>query len=249
MQEPLISVITVCYNAEQTIERTLRSVAKQTYNHIEYIVIDGASRDNTLSLVARYTPDAYVVSEPDQGIYDAMNKGLERARGEYVWFMNAGDSFYSEQTVERLVESIRLKGEYPDIIYGDTMLIDSEGRELGLRRLRPPQRLSVGSFKAGMLVCHQAFVCRRRLAPHYDLRYRYSADVDWCIRAMCQADTYLFVPSPIACYLREGTTTKHRLASLRERFDIMCRHYGLYSTLLRHLLFPFRLIAQKLLLR
>lgn len=246
MQEPLISVITICYNAEQCIERTLRSVGEQTYKHIEYIIIDGASRDATLALVERFAPAAQVVSEPDRGIYDAMNKGLERAGGMYVWFMNAGDAFYSEHTVAQLVEGIRHRGVYPDIIYGDTMLIDSAGCELGLRRLRPPHNLSVDSFKVGMLVCHQAFVCRRSLAPRYDLRYRYSADVDWCIRAMQGAKSYLFIPSPIARYLSEGTTTRHRFASLRERFDVMRRHYGLVPTLLRHLFFPLRLISQKL---
>ncbi|MDO4707338.1 MAG: glycosyltransferase family 2 protein [Porphyromonadaceae bacterium] len=246
MQEPLISVITICYNAELCIERTLRSVSEQTYKHIEYIIIDGASTDGTLTLVTQLAPTAEVLSDPDRGIYDAMNKGLARASGDYVWFMNAGDAFYSAQTVAQLVEAVRQRGECPDIIYGDTMLIDSEGRELGLRRLRPPQHLSADSFRAGMLVCHQAFVCRRSLAPRYDLRYRYSADVDWCIRAMQGAKTYLFISSPIACYLREGATTRHRFASLRERFDVMRRHYGLVPTLLRYLFFALRLIAQKL---
>lgn len=246
MQQTLISVITVCYNAEQTIERTLRSVAEQTYKSIEYIVIDGKSRDNTLALVGQYTPEAHILSEPDRGIYDAMNKGLERARGEYVWFMNAGDAFFSKDTIADVVGQMQSLGQLPDIVYGDTMLIDSGGEHLGLRRLRPPRQLSADSFKAGMLVCHQAFVCRRSLAPSYDLRYRYSADVDWCIRAMYHAKSYLFIPQPIACYLSEGTTTKHRFASLGERFDVMRRHYGLPTTLLRHLLFPLRLICQKL---
>lgn len=246
MQEPLISVITICYNAEQCIERTLRSIAQQTYKHIEYIIIDGASSDGTLVLVAQLAPSAEVVSEPDGGIYDAMNKGLKRATGEYVWFINAGDAFYSAQTVAQLMGAVRERGECPDIIYGDTMLIDSEGRELGLRRLRPPHNLSADSFRAGMLVCHQAFVCRRSLAPRYDLRYRYSADVDWCIRAMQGAKSYLFVPSPIARYLSEGATTRHRFASLRERFDVMRRHYGFLPTLLRHMFFALRLISQKL---
>lgn len=246
IQAPRISVITVCYNAEQTIERTLRSVAEQTYRHIEYIVIDGASLDGTLSLVAQYAPQARVLSEPDRGIYDAMNKGLRLATGDYVWFINAGDAFFASDTVAEAVRRMQTLPGLPDIVYGDTMLIDAEGRSLGLRRLRPPAQLSADSFRSGMLVCHQAFVCRRGLAPEYDLRYRYSADVDWCIRAMRGANTYLFIPKPLALYLSEGTTSAHRWASLCERFDVMRRHYGLSSTLLRHLLFPFRLIYQKL---
>lgn len=248
MQEPVISVITVCYNAANSLVRTLTSVSEQTYPDIEYIIIDGASTDESLSLVRRYAPKASVYSEPDKGIYDAMNKGLRRATGDYVWFINAGDAFYRPDTVQMLVECLQQHGTLADIVYGDTMLIDNSGGELGLRRLRPPRRLSAESFAWGMLVCHQAFVCKRSIAPEYDLRYRYSADVDWCIRAMRLAENYLFIDNPpIARYLHEGTTTQHRWVSLGERFDVMRRHYGLVSTLLRHIVFPMRLIGQKLL--
>ena len=89
---PRISIITICYNASHTISRTLRSIQAQTYNDLEYLVIDGASRDNTLDLVRTLAPRALVHSERDQGIYDAMNKGLSHATGDYIWFINAGDA-------------------------------------------------------------------------------------------------------------------------------------------------------------
>ena len=112
-----VSIITVCYQAEQTIERTLRSVSRQTYPHIEYIIIDGASRDNTLNLVHEISPQAICISEPDKGIYDAMNKGLRQATGEYVWFLNAGDALPKEDTVETMLAAALSKGkELPDII-------------------------------------------------------------------------------------------------------------------------------------
>ena len=93
--QPRISIITICYNAASTITRTLRSVSAQTYPNIQYLIIDGASKDNTLELVRELAPEAEIYSERDKGIYDAMNKGLDRATGDYVWYVNAGDALAS----------------------------------------------------------------------------------------------------------------------------------------------------------
>ena len=173
--QPQITIITICYNAATTISRTLRSVTAQTYPHIQYLVIDGASKDNTLELVRDLAPQAEVYSEPDKGIYDAMNKGLDRATGDYVWYVNAGDALASPTTVEELVRATCSGSSLPDVLYGDTRLIDAQDQDLGLRRLRPPHELNWKSFRSGMLVCHQAFVAKRSIAPHYDLRYLLSS--------------------------------------------------------------------------
>ncbi len=237
----VFSVITVCYNAEACIRPTLESLANQSYKHIEYIIIDGASKDKTLNLVQAITPQAKILSEQDRGIYDAMNKGLDLATGDYVCFINAGDAFASNKTLEELAENVNNNKEtMPDIIYGETKLIDVQGNSLGLRRLRPPKKLSWKSFKKGMLVCHQSFYPRRELCPKYDLSYRFSADVDWCIRIMKEAKSYLFIDKPLSLYLNEGTTTQNHRASLIERFRIMQKHYGLISTILQHIKFLFR---------
>ena len=234
---PRISIITICYNAASTITRTLRSVSAQTYPNIQYLIIDGASKDNTLELVRELAPEAEVYSERDKGIYDAMNKGLDRATGDYVWYVNAGDALVSPTTVEDLVRATCTGDSLPDVLYGDTRLIDAEGHDLGLRRLRPPHQLDWRSFRSGMLVCHQAFVAKRSISPHYDLSYRFSADVDWCIRVLKEAKTTAFYPEPIALYLNEGTTTANHRASLIERFHVMRHHYGLVTTVLQHLRF------------
>ncbi|WP_289120379.1 glycosyltransferase family 2 protein [uncultured Porphyromonas sp.] len=235
--QPRISIITICYNAASTITRTLRSVSAQTYPNIQYLIIDGASKDNTLELVRELAPEAEVYSERDKGIYDAMNKGLDRATGDYVWYVNAGDALASPTTVEDLVRTTCTGDSLPDVLYGDTRLIDSEDHDLGLRRLRPPHQLDWRSFRSGMLVCHQAFVAKRSISPHYDLSYRFSADVDWCIRVLKEAKTTAFYPEPIALYLNEGTTTANHRASLIERFHVMRHHYGLVTTVLLHLRF------------
>lgn len=103
--QPRISIITICYNAASTITRTLRSVSAQTYPNIQYLIIDGASKDNTLELVRELAPEAEIYSERDKGIYDAMNKGLDRATGDYVWYVNAGDALVRPTTVEDLVRA------------------------------------------------------------------------------------------------------------------------------------------------
>lgn len=230
-----ISIITVCYNASHTIRRTLESISAQTYEHIEYIVIDGASKDNTLQLVTELAPQAHVYSEPDNGIYDAMNKGLGIATGDYVWFMNAGDALPNNHTVSDVVMRIRGHEILPDVIYGDCELIDDQGVSQGLRRLRPPHELSWRSFVGGMLVCHQSFVARRELCPQYDMRYRFSSDVDWCIRVMKMSRHYLRLDEPLSLYLMEGTTTANHRRSLLERFAVMRRHYGLIPTIFAHI--------------
>jgi len=235
--QPRISIITICYNAASTITRTLRSVSAQTYPNIQYLIIDGASKDNTLELIRELAPEAEVYSERDKGIYDAMNKGLDRATGDYVWYVNAGDALASPTTVEDLVRATCTGDSLPDVLYGDTRLIDTEDHDLGLRRLRPPHQLDWRSFRSGMLVCHQAFVAKRSISPHYDLSYRFSADVDWCIRVLKEAKTTAFYPEPIALYLNEGTTTANHRASLIERFHVMRHHYGLVTTVLQHLRF------------
>ena len=235
--QPRISIITICYNAASTITRTLRSVSAQTYPNIQYLIIDGASKDNTLELVRELAPEAEVYSERDKGIYDAMNKGLDRATGDYVWYVNAGDALASPTTVEDLVRATCTGDSLPDVLYGDTRLIDAEDHDLGLRRLSPPHQLDWRSFRSGMLVCHQAFVAKRSISPHYDLSYRFSADVDWCIRVLKEAKTTAFYPEPIALYLNEGTTTANHRASLIERFHVMRHHYGLVTTVLQHLRF------------
>ncbi len=241
-----ISIITVTYNAEATIERTLESVAMQTYPDIEHLVIDGASKDRTVEIARRY-PHAIVVSEPDKGLYDAMNKGLKRATGDYLCFLNAGDKLHSKDTLAHLIELVS-NGSPVGVLYGDTHIVDAQGNFLRSRRLTPPEHLTWRSFKAGMLVCHQAFYINRQIAQPYDLTYRFSADFDWCIRCMKEGEKRgmknLYLREPLADYLSEGMTTANQKASLKERFRIMAKHYGLCTTIIQHIWFIFRAIIK-----
>lgn len=267
------TIATVCYQAETTIDRTLQSVAAQDYAAVEHLIIDGASKDDTLTLVKRQSccnvaqhpidtepPSSHsrwpssgrirLISEPDKGLYDAMNKALRLAEGDYLLFLNAGDTFHSEDTLSRIAAQLD-EEHLPAILYGDTDLVDEKGNFLRHRRLAPPQQLTWQDFREGMLVCHQSFFVRCDLARSqpYDLRYRFSADYDWCIRLMQQAaeqnlplhNTHLVISN----YLAEGMTTENHRASLLERLRIMATHYGWPRTLLQHLWFVVRAFWKK----
>lgn len=234
---PLLTIITICYNAEATIAPTLRSLAEQSDQSFEYLVIDGDSQDKTLSLVQTLYPRATVYSEPDHGLYDAMNKGLRHATGTYIWYLNAGDTLRTPDTVRTVCAA--LETHQPDLLYGDTMIVNGTYQDLHPRRLRPPHRLTQRAFANGMLICHQAFIPRRKLAPLYDLRYRYSADYDWSIKIIDAIQSQYRIDDYLVNYLNEGVTTRNHRASLLERLRIMARRYGWFTALTRHVSFLF----------
>ena len=246
-----LSIITVTYNAAKVLERTIQSICSQSNKNIEYIIVDGASSDKTVEIAKSYKSKTTgfksfeVFSEPDKGIYDAMNKGLRKATGDYVWFLNAGDVLKNESIVAEIAQ-IAEGNAMPDIIYGETDLMDTNGNIFAERRLKTPEHLSWKSFKMGMLVCHQAFIVKRVLAPEYDLQYRLSSDFDWCIRCMRETDKIANSQLRIVNYLYEGATTANRKASLKERYNIMCNYYGVFPTQIRHLWFAIRFYWAKI---
>ena len=240
------SIITVVYNASQQLEKTIQSVINQIYGNIEYIIIDGGSKDGTLELIKHYESGlSYWISEPDNGLYDAMNKGLMAATGDYVWFLNAGDILKHNEIVKELAD-IAAKNELPDILYGETDLIDSNGTVFAKRRLKAPEKLTWKSFQMGMLICHQAFIVKRSIALDFDLQYRFSADFDWCIRCLKEAKNSCNTQLRIVNYLYEGLTTANRKASLKERYAIMCKYYGTFATTFLHGWFAIRYYWAKL---
>ena len=257
---PLITIVTVTYNAGRVLDHTIRSVEAQAYPRIEHLIIDACSKDETLSLIRRYverntqpTHNIRVLSEPDKGLYDAMNKALRMAEGDYIVFLNAGDKLHADNTIEEVVKAIEweYRGVNPAVVYGETDLVDDEGRFLRHRRLRAPGQLTPRSFLSGMLVCHQSFYVRTDLARQfrYNLDYRFSADYDWCIRILQRAarcrnrvvNTHLILTD----YLSEGLTTKNHRRSLMERFCIMARHYGTFRAVCARLWFVLRALPRR----
>lgn len=249
------TIVTCTFNAEHELQRTLDSVFRQSYADVEHLILDGLSHDRSVEMAQTYKQrsdeartghEVVVCSERDSGLYDAMNKGIARAAGDYIVFLNAGDTFPSEATLEHIAHSIGDGEALPGVIYGDTDIVNGEGRFLRHRRLQPPAKLTWRSFRNGMLVCHQAFYALTTLAKDnpYNLNYRFSADVDWCIRVMKEAErrhlTLKNVDEVVVNYLDGGMTEKNHRASLRERFSVMRRHYGLPLTLIMHVWFAVR---------
>lgn len=242
---PLISIITITFNAAGSLPLTMKSVKDQTFDDFEHLIIDGASTDDTI-LIARQSgrPGLRIVSEPDKGLYDAMNKGLRLARGKYVLFLNAGDSFHSADTLSAYASAIAVSN--PDIIYGDTDIVDAAGNRLGPRHLSAPEMLTADSFSHGMLICHQAFMVRKAIAPCYDTHFRFSADYDWTIRCIkaSRAGSRINLHRVAIDYLSDGLTDKNKKASLLERFRIMAAHYGMPTAIGRHLSFIPRMLKR-----
>lgn len=243
---PLFSIITVTYNAAATLPPTLKSVGEQTCQLYEYLLIDGASTDESVKLAEKSgISNMTISSEPDRGLYDAMNKGLGLAQGDYVIFLNAGDSFHSKDTLQEIADAV-MDNDYPGIVYGQTQIVDAARKRIGDRHLIAPSVLTFDSFRDGMVVCHQAFVVLRKLVDNYDTRYKYSSDFEWCIRCLQRSHRNQYIDDILIDYLSEGVTTSHHKASLVERFRIMSHYYGLISTVCRHIKFLIRSLKRKI---
>jgi glycosyltransferase involved in cell wall biosynthesis len=238
MNQPRISIITIVFNGAATLEKTILSIAGQSYKNIEYIIIDGKSTDSTVDLIKKY--DHVIsrwVSERDDGLYDAMNKGIEFSTGDYLWFINSGDEIYSADTLQELFT----KNQMADIYYGDTVMIDSQGNEIGKRRLSPPEHLQWANFLGGMVVSHQSFICSSKVAGKYNLRYRFSADYEWCLLALKNAKTICNAHQILSRFLDGGITKKNVISGLKERFRIMVEHFGLIRTICSHVVLGLKL--------
>ena len=209
-----ISVVTICFNCEAVIENTIHSVINQTYDDVEYIIIDGASKDATMEVVNRYRDKiAYICSEPDRGIYDAMNKGLRACTGDYVIFMNAGDSFYNQTVLERFIPQIERE---TIIAHGDIMYIGNY-----FKYRSKPVPLEV--MNKQMVVKHQATFIRvdyHKIHP-FDITFRSSGDYDFFYKAYFTDNAkFQYIPLCVANYDVSGTSNVNFRRSYRENLRI-----------------------------
>ena len=228
---PKVSIITVTYNNKDNLLKTISNIGTLEYDHLEYIIVDGGSSDGTVEVLQSHQDIINRwISESDKGIYDAMNKGLSMATGDYVWFINAGDLIYQKNILNDIFE----KPEAADVYYGDTIIIDEQGNTVGSRRLKPPRKLTWKSFQMGQLVSHQAFIAKRELAPGYDLNYQYSADIDWQVKILKKSNVIVNTHQVLCFFLSGGKSSKTIVPSLKERFIVMIRNYGWIKTLLNH---------------
>lgn len=228
----------------------MESVFRQSYPHIEYIVVDGASKDGSLSIIQDYAgkmPGLKWISEPDKGLYDAMNKGLRLATGDFVQFLNAGDRLHAPDTLEKMAALVT---PATGVLYGETMLVDDaripHGTMSELSTRQCPPQLNWRKYLGGMLVVHQSFLPRRVLAPEYRLSAGLCADYDWCIEILKKSQENIQVEGIITDYLMGGLSKTRHQQSLQQRFEVMRFHFGLIPTVFAHIWIVFRAIGQRI---
>lgn len=214
-----VSIITVSYNSVKTIEQTIQSVLGQSYKNIEYIIIDGASTDGTLDVIQKYSKNiACVISEKDNGIYDAMNKGLQKATGELIGIINS-DDWYEKDAVENVV--LECKKTDADIIFGNMLRVDVDGKE----SLHPMRDFE--SMWYQMSIPHPTVFIKKKVYDTYgvfDLQYELAADYELLLRLYSQALNFHFCNKIIA-HFREGGASKQRDEKCREEaYDIALRY-------------------------
>jgi glycosyltransferase involved in cell wall biosynthesis len=236
MAQPLISIITVVYNSVSLLEITMQSVFDQDYPHIEYIIVDGASTDGSLLLIQRNESQiSRWISEPDKGLYDAMNKGIDLATGDFIWFMNAGDSIREKNTVSKMVA---LCQPDTDVLYGEVMLVNESREPIGTRSdcttQRLPESLHWKSLRYGMVVCHQGFLPRKSIAPKYRMN-NLSADIQWVIECLQKSRRTTHTHLILANYLMGGLSKNRHRQSLKDRYQILQEQYGYFPNLLAHI--------------
>lgn len=227
--KPKVSIITVVFNSEDLIEKTIKSVKSQTYQNIEYLIIDGASTDKTLEIIKKYKVD-FLLSEPDKNLYDAMNKGIKYASGEYLYFLNAGDIFFENNSLEKMISLS--KGE--DFLYGRTIFVDRFRRKRHYYKQTPyPDKLSYKSFINGMVISHQAMIVKKNITPQFEVdKWKVSSDIEWSIRFLKDADSKCFLDEPFCLFYDVGHSKqfKNRWLGTYERFKICLIYFGFFPT-------------------
>lgn len=215
MTEPLFSIITVTLNNLSGLKKTAESIFPQTHQDYEWITIDGGSTDGTPAYLGDLKTN--YISEPDKGIYDAMNKGIERAKGQYILFLNAGDMLESKNTLLEVNE--RIKGQKCDFIYGDSAE-DINGK-LFFKRSKPHFEITKGMFTH-----HQAMLYNRDALENikYDETYKIAADYDLTWKVIEQSTDFLYLPFPVCIFEAGGASQQQVLLGRSEQFKIRKAH-------------------------
>lgn len=241
-----ISIITITYNAEPVLEKTMLSVLNQTNTNFEYCIIDGNSKDNTVSIIQKMeqkiqegafkgiTADQFKwISEPDRGLYDAMNKGIDLSTGDFVWFVNAGDKVYNSDTLQKIYDLIEIEKDC-DFIYGQSVMIDEQDHEIGERHKIAPKVLRLNHFLNGLVICHQSVIVKKSIASHYNLNYSIASDYDWVIRAYQNSECQGYIDQYLSKFMVAGVSSQKRQLAWKERFIIMKEHFGVFKTVAAH---------------
>jgi len=213
MQNVKVTVVTVTYNAEELLEATINSIVNQSYENIEYIIIDAASTDGTLDIIKQYENKInYWVSEADEGIYFAMNKAIEKATGEWINFMNAGDTFVDYSTIQKVIDSLE---EDTELIYGDHSCDGVVGSVKNRKITR------------SMPCCHQSLFVKTALMKQYPYNtfYSISADYEFLLKMYQLGKKFQYIEEPVAKYLRNGFSDQNQTQWYLETLTLMMNNH------------------------
>lgn len=227
--KPLISIVTVCLNNAKDLEKTILSVKNQNYGNKEYIIIDGGSVDDTIDVINKYKEDiSYWVSEKDNGIYDAMNKGILKSSGEIINFLNSGDCYYDNNILSIISENFE-KLKNPGIIYG---LSENFSVKENIKYISG-SKISEDYLWKGIQVCHQSMFFNRTLFKNlglYDLNYKNMADYEFLLRFIKSEikNEYklLFINKPLSRFILFGESDKNYLKNLNEIISISKKYFN-----------------------
>lgn len=232
------SIVTVCHNAQDSIEQTIKSVINQQYLNFEYILIDGNSSDNTLNIINKYKDSIdVIISEPDNGIYDAMNKGICLSKGQFVNFLNSGDTFFSSNTLELVKDYIK---PTTDIISGDFNLVHINKKP----KLIKTKKINWKDFRRDFYACHQAIFIKSSIINFYDLNYKIKADYKWVLDALSKSkeDNVVKIHKPIVNYNGDGFSSKNTLRNLSELLRLQKSYFGTFQLLLNLNIYFYRVL-------
>lgn len=221
---PLVTIITVTYNSGPSLRQAFDSVVNQSYQKIEFIVIDGGSTDGTIELIKEYSGKiAYWVSEPDQGIYNAMNKGINKANGELVYFLNSDDYFYNSNVVEA-ISKIYIQTDKPDVIYGDVIKYNKKQGITG----RSGRKIGLKDVQKGRVINHQGIFMKRDLLVEHEFneQYKIVADYELQVKCLIQKCQFLYVDMEIAYYCTDGFSSQleSKQKIIIEKMDVIKKH-------------------------
>jgi glycosyltransferase involved in cell wall biosynthesis len=237
MKNPLISLITVTYNAEQLLYNTWQSAINQSFKDFELILVDGGSKDNTVKIAQQFTNNiGTIISEPDKGIYDAMNKGIKAAKGKWVYFLNAGDSFFSNNTLAEIFENIKYD-DY-ELIYAKVQTVN-EPTGVNYINGKP---VKYSDFFSHYPICHQATFTHKNAFDkigYYNTNYKLVSDTTWFASFFkMQPQKALYIDKVIAFYDIQGTTYQKRMQGYKEYIDYGWNNFPLPIAIKNWLMYP-----------
>lgn len=222
---PIISIITVVYNGEETIKSTIESIIEQKNEDIEYIVINGNSSDKTGKILQDLSEHIDIcITEKDNGIYDAMNKGLDLASGKFIWFINSGDQIGDNKIIKDLISTITDRTQY---IYSGVKLINKQGETI--KTVHAPNKITTKLISKGMCISHQSFIIKKTLTNHYDLTYKLIADQKWIMQCISKSTVPgEHFPRPLSKYLLGGLSDQNQTKCVVEKIKMIKKDYPEY---------------------